>query len=243
MCDEIMDQEKIGNVIRNIRKENNLTQTAFADRLGVSPQAVSKWENGKNLPDISTLKEIKKEFKVNIDDIIDGYSINEKYKKKETKNKIIFIALGVIIILLIVFILFHFKNMNKKNNEFEFNEVSSTNTDFKVSGNVVKTDDRTSLIINNVIYTGNDENIIYQELNCNLYEDTDGKKIKITSCDNGENSTLTNYLKTLKIRMNHYTENCKMFTESNMYIEINAINNNKTITYKIPIEINNDSCY
>ena len=50
--------EEIGNVIKNIRKENNLTQSEFASILWVSSQAVSKWENGVSIPDISTLKEI-----------------------------------------------------------------------------------------------------------------------------------------------------------------------------------------
>ena len=46
-----MDQEKIGNLIKKIRKENNLTQAELADKLGVTYQAVSKWECGKVLPD------------------------------------------------------------------------------------------------------------------------------------------------------------------------------------------------
>ena len=37
-----MDQEKIGSLLKKIRKENNLTQEKFAEQLGVTPQAVSK---------------------------------------------------------------------------------------------------------------------------------------------------------------------------------------------------------
>ena len=55
-----MDQEKIGNIIKELRKKNNLTQQNLADQLGVTYQAVSKWENGKNIPDIAILKEISK---------------------------------------------------------------------------------------------------------------------------------------------------------------------------------------
>ena len=47
-----MDQEKIGNFIKEIRKKNNLTQKDLADKYNVTYQAVSKWENGKNMPDI-----------------------------------------------------------------------------------------------------------------------------------------------------------------------------------------------
>ena len=41
-----MDQEKIGALIRTLRKEQNLTQLTLADQLGVSDKAVSKWERG-----------------------------------------------------------------------------------------------------------------------------------------------------------------------------------------------------
>ena len=59
-----MDQERIGNFIKKIRVDNNLTQRELADKLGVTYQAVSKWENGKNIPDIQTLKQISKEFNI-----------------------------------------------------------------------------------------------------------------------------------------------------------------------------------
>ena len=68
------------------------------------------------------------------------------------------------------------------------------------------------------------------------------KNFKITSCESGENSTLTEYLKNLKMRMDHYEVNCTMFTETNLFIEIDTISHNKTITYKIPIEISDSSC-
>ncbi len=234
-----MDQEKIGQFIKKLRKDNHLSQQEFAKRLGVSFQAVSKWENGKNMPDISTLKEIKKQFHVPIDEILGGVEAKDSHNKKYW---FLVIFLTLIIMGLIIFILFYFKSTNQLNNKFKFNEVTSTNTDFKVSGNVVKTNDRTSLIINRVFYTKEDENIKYSELNCNLYEEKENKKNKITTCDNGYDLTLSEYLQNLKIRMDHYTENCPMFTETKMYIEINAQSNNKTVIYKIPIEIDDTDC-
>lgn len=50
-----MNVEKIGKLIMTARKEAGLTQEQLAERIGVSVQAVSKWENGKNLPDIENL--------------------------------------------------------------------------------------------------------------------------------------------------------------------------------------------
>lgn len=231
-----MNQEKIGNFIKKIRKDNNLSQQAFAERLGVSFQAVSKWENGKNLPDISTLKEIKKQFNVNIDDII------EATDNKNKKSKLLIVTI-LLIIIVIGFILYFLINKNLNKDNFEFNEVNSTNSDFKVVGSVVITDNRTSLIINDVIYTGNDDNIIYDEISCKLYEEKDSKNVEVSSCESKKNSTLIDYLSDLKIRMDHYSSNCTMFIKSSMYIEIKAVNNkNKTISYKIPIEMSNNEC-
>ena len=67
-----MDQEQIGKFILNLRKQNNLTQKEFADKLHVTAQAVSKWENGRGIPDIEILQKMSKEFNVDIDSILTG---------------------------------------------------------------------------------------------------------------------------------------------------------------------------
>ena len=48
-----MDQEKIGKFIARCRKENKLTQAQLAEKLNVSDKSISRWENGKTMPDIS----------------------------------------------------------------------------------------------------------------------------------------------------------------------------------------------
>ena len=73
-----MDQEKIANLIKTIREENNLTQKDLGDDLGVSAQAVSKWENGKNIPDIAILKEISDKYNIDINDLLDKENIKTK---------------------------------------------------------------------------------------------------------------------------------------------------------------------
>ena len=97
-----MDQDKIGNFIKKIRTEQNLTQKDLADRLGVTYQAVSKWENGKNVPDIAILKKITEEFNVNIDEILNGEK-NEK-KIENTKENLWIRIIPVLFIILGVFI-------------------------------------------------------------------------------------------------------------------------------------------
>ena len=59
-----------GNQIKNIRKKENLTQEQFAIKLNVSRQAVSNWENNKNLPDIGMLILMSNIFKISLDELI-----------------------------------------------------------------------------------------------------------------------------------------------------------------------------
>ena len=61
-----------GNQIKNIRKKESLTQEQFAIKLNVSRQAVSNWENNKNLPDIGMLILMSNIFKVSLDELIKG---------------------------------------------------------------------------------------------------------------------------------------------------------------------------
>ena len=69
----------LSNNIQKYRKLNGLTQEALAVKLGVTFQAVSKWENGKSLPDVLLLPLIADEFACSIDDL---FSYNVKSSKK-----------------------------------------------------------------------------------------------------------------------------------------------------------------
>ncbi|MDE5859624.1 MAG: helix-turn-helix domain-containing protein, partial [Oscillospiraceae bacterium] len=67
----------IGKNICNLRKQNGLTQEELAGRLNVSFQAVSKWENGVSLPDVSTLPLLAKSLGCSIDSLL-GYAVEQK---------------------------------------------------------------------------------------------------------------------------------------------------------------------
>ena len=62
-----MDYEKTGALILYLRKEKGLTQKQLADMLNISDRAVSKWERGLGMPDISLMPEISEIFGVNIE--------------------------------------------------------------------------------------------------------------------------------------------------------------------------------
>ena len=64
--------ETIGNRIAQYRKEKQMTQEDLAQHLGVSPQAVSKWENDQTCPDISLLPQLAKLLGVTTDELLSG---------------------------------------------------------------------------------------------------------------------------------------------------------------------------
>ena len=62
---------KIGEKIKFLRKQKNISQEVFANYLGISFQAVSKWENGNTLPDVTMIPAIASFFKVSTDELFD----------------------------------------------------------------------------------------------------------------------------------------------------------------------------
>lgn len=71
----------IGEKIKELRKEQNMTQAQLAEKLGVTYQAVSKWENGTASPDITLIPDITRAFSVSADVLFD--LVNPEVKKEE----------------------------------------------------------------------------------------------------------------------------------------------------------------
>ncbi len=67
-----MNQLLIGQYITRKRKEKNLTQEQLAEKLGVSNKTISKWENGKCMPDYSIIENLCKELSITIAELMDG---------------------------------------------------------------------------------------------------------------------------------------------------------------------------
>ena len=66
--------ESIGNRIGRLRRQANMTQEALAEKLGISSQAVSKWENDLSCPDISLLAELSRILGTTADELLTGNS-------------------------------------------------------------------------------------------------------------------------------------------------------------------------
>ena len=83
-----MNQEKIGKFIAEHRKEIGLTQAQLAEQFGISNKAVSKWENGSNMPDLSILVELADFYDVDIREIINGESEEMEKDLKDTLEQV-----------------------------------------------------------------------------------------------------------------------------------------------------------
>lgn len=73
-----MKQLTVGKFISRKRKEKNYTQEQLAEKLGVSNKSVSKWENGKCMPDYAVLESLCKELDITIAELLDGRESTEK---------------------------------------------------------------------------------------------------------------------------------------------------------------------
>ncbi len=70
-----MDSKLIGKYLQQKRKEKDFTQKDLADIMGVTFQAVSRWEKGDSIPDLDSLDNLAKFYKVSIDEILQRDSI------------------------------------------------------------------------------------------------------------------------------------------------------------------------
>ena len=87
-----MNQIKIGKFIATKRKENDLTQIQLADKLGVTDRAISKWENGKSLPDASIMLDLCQILQITVNDLLSGEVVSMDNYNKEMENKVIEMA-------------------------------------------------------------------------------------------------------------------------------------------------------
>lgn len=87
----MVNRIKIGDFLRNLRNEKDLTQEELAEKFGVSSRSVSRWENGNTMPELGILVELADFYGVDIKEIIDGERESE-IMKKETKDTLTKVA-------------------------------------------------------------------------------------------------------------------------------------------------------
>jgi Predicted transcriptional regulators len=81
-----MQNDKIGNIIRNLRAEHNMTQKQLADKMNISDKTVSKWERGLGCPDISLISELSDLLEIDIQKLLSGNIIQNDFVEGNMKN-------------------------------------------------------------------------------------------------------------------------------------------------------------
>lgn len=87
-----MDQIKIGKFISECRKKENLTQAQLAEKLNITDRAVSKWENGKAMPDSSIMLSLCEILKISVNELLRGEKINMENNNKQNEELLLSLA-------------------------------------------------------------------------------------------------------------------------------------------------------
>ena len=128
-----MNQEQIGKFIAQLRKEKKMTQIDLASKLGITDRAISKWENGRGMPDLSLLMPLCEILDVSINELLSGARLdNKNYQEKLEENiinaidysdkkikktkKIFKITLSIILIFIASFIIMYGIDINRMRN-------------------------------------------------------------------------------------------------------------------------------
>ena len=87
-----MDQIKIGRFISECRRNANLTQARLAEKLNITDRAVSKWENGKSLPDSAIMLELCGILGITVNELLNGEKIDMENNEKKNEQLLIDMA-------------------------------------------------------------------------------------------------------------------------------------------------------
>ena len=218
-----MDLVKIGRFIAECRKEKGLTQSQLAEMLNITDKAVSKWETGKGLPDVSIMIELCDILGINVNELLSGERLSEENyrekanenivsmikvadKNRRIKNKIILVFITIISMFLIcrlaIGIYQSIKVWVKYDERIMQCEITENEITYKFNGlsiihterEIVNTEDETLIFINN--------RMLIQNKFRSHYETWDS----MAQLNNGEN---VHFSSSITIDKNKDIPNCK----------------------------------
>lgn len=175
-----IDNELVGKFIETLRKEKGLTQQDLADKLSVTSQAVSKWEMGKNLPDIATQRMICNAFNITLEELHAGErDLKKRNKSKQMKkeNKIFSIILICIIPVMVFFVVYFIINFRALKIYYSNSKITNEENSVRANLLILKLPRKLIIFINNIEpsnYEVKDSDL----LELNLYS---GKKKLLTT--------------------------------------------------------------
>ncbi len=221
-----MEQDNISKKIKEIRTKKGLSQQEFASIYGVTYQAVSKWETGKNIPDITILQKIASDNGMDLDELISNR------KKKEKSKWYIFLIICILILGGINVLIYN----TNKDDDFVLKSLTTTCQDFNIYGSIAYNDKKSSIHISNITYCGEKENTKYSNFKCTLYEVNDSGKLRVSDYSyDDEPVSIEDFLKLVDFKVDNYVQACENIDEANFQIEVEASNGDEQKFYKIPL--------
>lgn len=127
-----MDQIKIGKLIAKQRKEKGLTQQELGDKVGVGYRAVSKWETGQTMPDISIINELSKNLGITTDELLNGELNKPKPSTSKPNKKYLLLLIPIIIIGIVIAII-----IRQNNKVYEYDLKSTNSHDYQIEGKII----------------------------------------------------------------------------------------------------------
>ncbi len=149
-----MDYGKIGKYIKKKRKKINITQDELGELLGVTGKAVSKWECGSALPDVSLFIPLSNILKIEVSELLNGEDRKDKPELVHKRKNILMIILTILTVLSITFTLImgiYYKNNYDKVHIYK---LMSADSNFLVDGEIVTVNDNNYIHIYNIGYLG-----------------------------------------------------------------------------------------
>ncbi len=222
-----MDTNKIGNFIKHLREEKKWNQLDLANKLYVTQQAISSWENGKSIPDIDKLKSLSEIFNVGITDLYMGEKLENDSQKNEVIYNVVkdeqkkfkrFFCLFIIIIFIILFLflIYYFVNSYKS---IKVYLVGTTEEGINANGLMITSKDK-------IYFQLNVEDLDVQEMVL-LYKEEEIYKTEDTEIRFRDSYGYNEYLPCDSLN------NLK----NNLYLKIVDMNNQ---IYKIKLELQKD---
>lgn len=242
-----MKQEEISKIIEKARKDKGLTQKQLAKILGVSNTAISKWENGNNLPDISMLKPISEALDIEMMDLIDMQNANhEDYSKKCSKQRKVKILKKFIIVVIILisiigsnfitYFRYHKRETELEESSIEVYKITSDNNSLKIDGYLIFDNTKSIITLNQ---------LEYQDINIGTKEEKNYKEIKLSiklnertifirNRQSNKSTDINSLLSTIANETTESDVNIKEDTEllNDLYMEIRLTNENNKTEYK-----------
>lgn len=254
----MINPDKTGKFIADLRKGQGLTQEKLGDIIGINSKSISKWERGLSFPDSSHLCELSKILNVSVVEILNGEKIIEKEKKEKSDSLTIdginlyskkikhkYITILLIFMFSFAFLmlsLFALSNYNK----CKIYSISSSEENVVVNGYIIFNPYKKIILINNLLYTdthiGTDKETFVKNVHVSLISNE--TSIYTKNDDSiGKNPIpiseyLNNYAIYLSEDVNDNTESIKVNQLNNLYLLVEYCdkeNNNSSIRIKLNV--------